>query len=123
MIDRIQLKKYIHDCLNKFVLIKDIPVILTLSKQLKKHLASASCRNGIGYITVSVKRFKNIKLGQQKEIIFHEVCHVVDWYLADCFPNSWKSDRKHGRTWKGLMKQIGLKPKIRYNTNKKAKND
>ena len=119
--DRVKLKFYIQNCLNQFKIVNDIPIVLQISKRFKNHLASASCRDGIGYITVSHKRFKKLSSLMQKKIIYHEVCHVVDWYLADCFPGIWKSNKMHGKTWRKLMIQIGLKPTVCYNTKKRKK--
>lgn len=113
--------KYAQECLNLFELVQDTPFVLRISKQSKKNYATGCCRNGVGYITVSYNRFRKITPRRQKEIIFHEVCHVVDWRLAECFPKSWKTDRWHGKHWKGLMVQVGLKPRTRYKIRKKRR--
>jgi len=44
---------------------------------------------------------------QRKEIVYHEIAHVVD---------CWNGSKKlgHGKSWKALMKTFGLPPKTCY---------
>ena len=47
---------------------------------------------------------------QRKEIVYHEVAHVVD---------CWNGAKRlgHGKSWKALMKQLGLPAKTCYTLN------
>ena len=45
---------------------------------------------------------------QRKEIVYHEIAHVVD---------CWNGAKRlgHGKSWKALMKQVGMPAKTTYN--------
>lgn len=45
---------------------------------------------------------------QRREIVLHEVCHIVDFHLAATQPGYFR-DGIHGRSWKRLMAACGAK--------------
>lgn len=69
----------------------------------------------IGRIRISAELWQISPEDERKDTIFHEVCHIVDAYLASKNPDypRLKSGRLgHGKTWKELMVKAGLEPKV-----------
>jgi predicted SprT family Zn-dependent metalloprotease len=71
----------------------------------KKILA---CASGYNQLSFSKIWWKYLTDEQRKEVVIHEVCHLVDVYFS--INNvSWKSTLGHGHKWRELMVRAGAK--------------
>jgi hypothetical protein len=97
-----------------------------IEQTIQETLAKTKCKiKGISYFWTKEKRRLACALGyrklffskiwwgwlteeQRKEVVIHEVCHLVDvyFYIKD---ESWKSTLGHGYHWRELMKRAGAK--------------
>lgn len=63
-------------------------------------------------IQISRKVWDRTTEFERKEVVFHEVCHIVDYYFKNHKGSVlWPSSGGHGFYWQQLMVRIGLEAK------------
>jgi predicted SprT family Zn-dependent metalloprotease len=111
------------ECLNRLGkgnLWKDINWNISFKKGLTARCGDA-CYNRFtrtATIRISVDLWPYASMEQRQQTMFHEVCHIVDNYLASVDPFYFKNVNEankqrrdaHGPSWRVLMVRVGMPP-------------
>lgn len=107
----------IRECLGKFDLTPEknfnvFRVVWSDRYQTKFGTALYLSSHNSALIQISRKLWDRATEFEKKEVLWHEVCHVVDHYFLNTKGRAlWPSSVGHGEYWQALMLKVGLVPK------------
>ncbi len=86
----------------------DLQILIGWNSRFTSRMGDASCPYLIGGIRLSIPLWPRASESERREVVLHEVCHVVVIYENK---KTGKKVRSHGREWQHKMRQLGLEPK------------
>jgi predicted SprT family Zn-dependent metalloprotease len=93
-----QIEQWITECLS-ILKHEHIKIPFEFNGRLKRSLGRAHLSVTSFKMDFASRYWENIPLKAKREIVFHEVCHIIDFILT--------GDSSHGLPWKRLMSKVG----------------